>query len=322
MNLYKILNIPPNASKNDIKKAYHKLALIYHPDKSKLDNSKEIFQDISTAYNILIDDKTRQEYNKLNNLEQNNFLNLLQKIFNNSLSIIELKSLGIHFTKKDWIYLENNFSDLFNALNFSEIINLIKKGTFPKKKIDVTNTLTDTDNETFNEEDLEYYYVLPIYYQKINSLDINLNINITLDDIINNHKKKIKIKRNLEDETIYNNLIFSIEKPYIVFSKLGDMNDGIYGNLIIKLILPNQFIWQENLIVFEKDINVYQMIYGLDIHLTTEHHNINIPNWVPCRDGFLIEINQIKIKNHFLAVKLILNYEYTEKNKQILYQLI
>jgi curved DNA-binding protein CbpA len=321
MNLYEILKIPPNASKIDIKKAYHKLALVYHPDKNKSTESKELFQNISTAYNILIDDKTRQEYNKLNNLEQNNFLNLLQQIFTNNLSIIELKKI-IKLSKKDWTYLENNFNDLLNALNFNEIIDLIKKGTFPKKKIDTSTTLTDTDNETFNEEDLEYYYILPIYYQKINSLDINLNINITLDDIINNNRKKIKIKRNIEDEIICNNLIFSVEKPYIIFPRLGDMDNGVYGNLIIKLILPNQFIWQENLIIFEKNINVYEMVYGLDIYLTTEEHKINIPNWVPSRDGFLIEINQIKIKNHFLAIKLILNYEYNDENKKILQQFI
>src|SRR3990167_1762073 len=52
-NPYKILNIPKTASKSDIKKAYYRLALIYHPDKNFSEEAEQKFKEISMAYKML-----------------------------------------------------------------------------------------------------------------------------------------------------------------------------------------------------------------------------------------------------------------------------
>jgi molecular chaperone DnaJ len=57
---YKILGVERNASKEDIKKAFHKLAHKYHPDKKDGDEAK--FKEIGEAYGVLSDDKRRSEY--------------------------------------------------------------------------------------------------------------------------------------------------------------------------------------------------------------------------------------------------------------------
>ncbi len=57
---YTILGIDRKASKDDIKKAFHKLAHKYHPDKKGGDVGK--FKEVSEAYSILSDDKKRAEY--------------------------------------------------------------------------------------------------------------------------------------------------------------------------------------------------------------------------------------------------------------------
>lgn len=57
---YQILGVDKQASKDDIKKAFRKLAHKYHPDKKGGDESK--FKEVNEAYAVLSDDKKRAEY--------------------------------------------------------------------------------------------------------------------------------------------------------------------------------------------------------------------------------------------------------------------
>ncbi|MBI5138525.1 MAG: molecular chaperone DnaJ [Candidatus Vogelbacteria bacterium] len=59
-NYYEILGIEKSASTDDIKKAFRKLAMKYHPDKSGGDEKK--FKEINEAYQILSDSGKRKEY--------------------------------------------------------------------------------------------------------------------------------------------------------------------------------------------------------------------------------------------------------------------
>ena len=64
-NYYKILGDEKNASDEDIKKAYRKLAMQYHPDRNKDDSSAEAkFKEISAAYDTLKDPDRRAAYDR------------------------------------------------------------------------------------------------------------------------------------------------------------------------------------------------------------------------------------------------------------------
>lgn len=59
---YDLLGVSQTANASEIKKAYYKLSLKYHPDKNPDPDSRKLFVKIANAYEILKDETTRKEY--------------------------------------------------------------------------------------------------------------------------------------------------------------------------------------------------------------------------------------------------------------------
>ena len=63
-NYYKILNLKKGATDKEIKKAYRKLAVKFHPDKNSSPEAEEKFKEISEAYTVLSDPEKKLRYDK------------------------------------------------------------------------------------------------------------------------------------------------------------------------------------------------------------------------------------------------------------------
>lgn len=61
---YEVLGVTETATEDDIKKAYRKMALKYHPDKNKSPEAENQFKSVSEAYEVLGDKAKRDKYDK------------------------------------------------------------------------------------------------------------------------------------------------------------------------------------------------------------------------------------------------------------------
>lgn len=128
---HRVLQVEPNATKAEIKRAYRRLALKHHPDKNPNDrkNSERLFIEINEAYSVLIDEahvgesfETAQDANEY---FKKHFYDLTQRLNGNH----ELYD-RIHQEECDFFFnyqFEHVLKDKRNAKEARRIISLMKK---------------------------------------------------------------------------------------------------------------------------------------------------------------------------------------------------
>ncbi len=214
LDLYKILGVNPNCSTLEIKKAYKKLVLKYHPDKNKADNSNEKFIEIKYAYDILSNDKSRTEYD-LNNLD-NKFSGPSEydyKIFNFLNTNLFLSYLKSVTTDKNYL---NLIEIIYSKLNCSK-----------------------SSEQSREESEFKYFKSfnsLKLFNSVSTLLDIEYTVEYTIKEIYDNKLKKIKIDRVTKNEFVEN--IYPIDMTQLYEGDGELINIGgidLEGNIKIKI---------------------------------------------------------------------------------------
>jgi curved DNA-binding protein len=110
---YRILGVPRGASEADLKKAYRKLAMQYHPDRNagKEDWANEKFKEINEAYAVLGDPKKRRQYDQFGTVGN------VQDIFGNAGTRATFEDLMREFNGAGlgFGFLNSVFGDVFGT---------------------------------------------------------------------------------------------------------------------------------------------------------------------------------------------------------------
>ena len=259
---YHLLEIEPNSSIEDIKKAYRRLSIKLHPDKTN-NTTNEKFNNISTAYKNLIEYKKNNNNNNSNNNNSNNdydyncsngYMNNGNTNGNsngNTNGNTNTNSNGNSNTA-------NMNSGIYNNINYKNnaLISLNKE---PNNVPDF-NDFTYSNNNSFCE-DLEL--LLDVTYEQAYN-GSNLPVNITRMIINNNYKKT-------ENETLYVKIPSGIDNnELIIIKNKGNCYNYQYSNLkiIIKLLVNENFTRNGINIIFKKNITFKESLIGINFTLT------------------------------------------------------
>ena len=63
-DFYEVLEVGRDASEDDIKRSYRRMAMVYHPDKNNSPDAGERFKEVAEAYEVLRDPKKRATYDR------------------------------------------------------------------------------------------------------------------------------------------------------------------------------------------------------------------------------------------------------------------
>jgi len=251
---YKILGVSKNASQEEIKKAYRKLALQYHPDKNKGNKSaEEKFKKINEAYAVLSDKEKRQQYDQFG-------------------------STGFHqrFSRED-IFRNFDLGDLFKDSGFGTediLSQIFGKGACRRNPFKTGGSFDPRSQQggPFPFEDIfGRQSASPHSKTSFRKKNPEHELTITLEEAVKGTEKEISIQKGTQTRKVSIKIPPGINEGQKIRlpgqNKGGDTSEDLY--LKIKLAPHPIFTRKGNDLYVEKEITFSQAALGDSISVQT-----------------------------------------------------
>lgn len=315
-NLYEILELEKNASKEEIKKSYRRLSLLYHPDRPG--GSPDKFKKINEAYDILGDNQKRKMYD----LESSNpFLKMSDNI--NPMDIFS-KLFNQNLNEANNGEMFNNIDPMFPfAPGMGPKIHIFKAGGMGGMPGIPGMPFPDFDNmmQANDEPDI-----------------IEINVLLTMNESYNGCNKPIEInryivrnnKKSYETETLYVEFNAGVDNnEYIIIKEKGNVENGVMGNLKIKVQLQfsNNYGRKGLDLIYNKYLTLNEALCGFSFlleHINGKSYKINHNGEYIIQPNHVKEIPNLGFNRNSNVGKLIIKFNIVfpdnlslEKRKQI-----
>lgn len=172
---YKVLGLTKDATKEEIKKAYRKLALKYHPDKNKSIGAEEKFKEVAEAYEILSDNEKRRMYDRHGD---EGFTSHGMSEDNNNFSFHDPREMFEEFFGHS-----DPFADMFNDMDGGFAHSMFNGFPFHQH------------HEQLHKSPSNHFYTRSKTTPLRKDPAVEYDLRVTLEDVLKGCTKRVKISR-------------------------------------------------------------------------------------------------------------------------------
>jgi len=313
MDLYSILEIDNNSCLETIKKAYHRLAKKWHPDKYE---DKELatkkFQEINFAYEILSNPTEKLKYDKMNNQDKYDFNIVLSQLITKYKNSFVIKYFYSNMTDFEYDLKNNDFEkiseSIFEILKNSHICDIFD--FFQKKNIKdviLVEPLSCSEKHFIDYNECRCFHE---NYANTSELDIITKISVSLIDVYKTKIVTSTIKRKINDNYEAFKFRVPILHKYVVFYGFGDEIKGKVGNAIFEInIIKENYEVDKYDIILTKTISLKQLLCGDDFEINFFGISWTLNNYEPLNNN---------LKFVFENFGLPMSYDYEDRGNLII----